>query len=116
LATTQLTRGKDSSISSSGIFRLQQGQLHPWKIPLSATLANDQINHFQQLCNGNIAVGTILGGLYLLHTDGTLHYRIDRSCGLQNNTIIAMMEDRMGNLWLGLDRGIDMLALSDPLR
>ncbi|WP_367388604.1 triple tyrosine motif-containing protein [Lewinella sp. LCG006] len=100
----------------SGIFQLQNGHLSKWEIPLSGVLVNDQINQFEQLRSGLFAVGTILGGLYLLHKDGHLHSRLDRSGGLQNNTIISMLEDTVGNLWLGLDRGIDLVVLNDPLR
>jgi DNA-binding CsgD family transcriptional regulator len=100
----------------SGIFQLQSGQLSRWDIPLSGVLVNDQINQFQQLRSGVFAIGTILGGLYLLHSDGQLHSHLDRSGGLQNNTIISMLEDTVGNLWLGLDRGVDLVVLNDPLR
>ncbi|PTM12738.1 MAG: hypothetical protein DA408_09570 [Bacteroidetes bacterium] len=100
----------------SGIYWLRNGQLTPWQTPLFTALANEQINRFQQLHDGTIAVGTILGGLYLLHPDGTLLYHLDRSSGLQNNTVIGLLQDAAGDLWLGLDRGIDLVVLSDPLR
>ncbi len=100
----------------NGIYWLEEGRLRPWTIPLTATLANEQINRFQALRNGTIAVGTILNGLYLLEADGTLRHHMARATGLQNNTVISLLEDRAGDLWVGLDRGIDLVVLSDPLR
>ena len=100
----------------SGMYWLRDGQLTLWQTPPFTVLANDQINRFQQLRDGTIAVGTILGGLYLLRPDGTLWHHLDRSSGLQNNTVIGLLQDAAGDLWLGLDRGIDLVVLSDPLR
>ena len=35
--------------------------------------------------------------------------------GLQNNTVLNMFFDREGNLWLGLDKGIDLVQLSSSI-
>ena len=43
-------------------------------------------------------------------------YKIDQSRGLGNNTVLSLFEDKVGNVWLGLDRGISNVNFSTQLR
>lgn len=62
-----------------------------------------------------LVLGTVQNGLILLNltTGATEHISTDN--GLQNKTILSMSFDREGNLWLGLDNGIDCIHLRSPL-
>lgn len=101
--------------TSHGIFEVGNGQCQPWSSPLNEQFKKHQLNKAVRLRNGGCAVGTILGGLYLLDERDELLFRLDRSNGLQNNTVLALLEDRDGNLWAGLDRGLDFVQLRSPL-
>lgn len=101
--------------SSDGIFTLQEGQCKPWDNPLNAVFRKKQLNKALALRDGGWAIGTILDGAYILHPSGQLRCHLNRENGLQNNTVLAMLEDKDDNLWLGLDRGIDFAALRSPL-
>lgn len=98
-----------------GIFELQAGQCSPWSHPLNTDFRRYQLNKAVALRDGGWAIGTILNGVYILDTEEQLRYLLRRENGLQNNTVLALEEDRDGNLWLGLDRGIDFVALHTPL-
>ncbi|MDR0541434.1 MAG: transcriptional regulator, partial [Dysgonamonadaceae bacterium] len=65
--------------------------------------------------NGRIALGTVMKGLALITSQGKLIKYINESHGLQNNTILAAFFDRNDNLWLGLDNGVDYIALNYPV-
>ena len=65
--------------------------------------------------DNQIAIGTVLKGLVLISTEGKLVKYINESQGLQNNTILSIYFDINGNLWLGLDNGIDYVALNYPV-
>ncbi len=39
---------------------------------------------------------------------------LERSNGLENNTVLSLFEDRDSNLWSGLDRGIALLNIGSP--
>ncbi|RZL49865.1 MAG: transcriptional regulator, partial [Pedobacter sp.] len=41
--------------------------------------------------------------------------RINKSSGLQNNTVLSIYADNEQNLWTGLDNGIDRIELNSPL-
>ena len=59
--------------------------------------------------------GTDSDGAYILSlTDGeTIH--LDISNGLQNNTVLSACFDHSGDLWLGLNSGIDCVRLGSPI-
>jgi len=101
--------------SNDGIFELQDGLCKPWGEPLNNDFRKNQLNKAVALRDGGWAIGTILDGVYILHPSGQLRSHLHRENGLQNNTVLALLEDRDGNLWIGLDRGIDFAALRSPL-
>lgn len=98
-----------------GIFVIKDGHCRPWDNPLNAEFHKYQLNKAVPLRGGGWAIGTILNGAYILDPDGRLRFHLHRENGLQNNTVLALQQDRDGNLWLGLDRGIDFVALRSPL-
>lgn len=99
-----------------GIYEWTNERLRPWTSAVGPEGYRQRINRFTRLRDGTLAVGTILAGLYLLHPDGTLATHSTRDNGLQNNTVLALHEDRAGDLWLGLDRGIDLVLREGALR
>jgi DNA-binding CsgD family transcriptional regulator len=68
------------------------------------------------LSSGDLVFGTILNGLYLTDPAGRLKYHINQENGLQNNTVLSLFEDRAHELWVGLDKGIDLVVLDSPLQ
>ncbi|MEM6396347.1 MAG: two-component regulator propeller domain-containing protein [Bacteroidota bacterium] len=99
----------------NGIYRLEGNRISKLSIP--AEVARAQINRLLKLTSGRLAVGTILDGLFILSADGKrIEHHLNRRNGLQNNTVLALYEDRAKDLWIGLDTGIDLLVLSEPAR
>ncbi|MEM7571747.1 MAG: triple tyrosine motif-containing protein [Bacteroidota bacterium] len=85
--------------------------------PVPTVVINSQINRLLQLSDGRIAVGTLLDGLFILSPDGReLDHHLNQQNGLQNNTVLALFEDSAGDLWVGLDAGIDLVVISEPVR
>lgn len=101
--------------SSHGLFEYQNGQCKPWRNVLNEEFKQCQLNRAITLRTGGWAIGTILNGVYILDDQGQLRYHLNRENGLQNNTVLALHEDRDGDLWLGLDCGIDLVVLHSPL-
>lgn len=101
--------------TNHGIFEIKKGLCRAWDNPLNAEFRKFQLNKAIALKNGGWAIGTILNGAYVLDARKRLRFHLHRENGLQNNTVLALNEDRDGNLWLGLDRGIDCAALRSPL-
>ena len=101
--------------SEDGMYEWSEGGCKPWNHPLNAVFKQKQLNKAVALRSGGWAIGTILDGAYILQANGDLRCQLHRENGLQNNTVLALHEDRDGHLWLGLDRGIDFAALRAPL-
>ena len=101
--------------TNEGIWTYHDKKISPWNNPLNAYFKRYQLNKAQRMHDGSLAVGTILNGLYLLEPNGQLRYHLNRESGLQNNTVLALHEDRDHNLWLGLDRGIDFVEINSPV-
>jgi DNA-binding CsgD family transcriptional regulator len=99
-----------------GLYELRGAVCRASDHPLNAAFRRNQLNKGVALAGGGWAFGTILDGVYVLNAAGRLRYHLNRANGLQNNTVLALHEDRTGNLWLGLDRGLDRVALRAPLR
>lgn len=84
------------------------------------TVANDflkayQLNNGVRLLNKYYAYGTILNGLIIIDENGKIVQKINKSTGLQNNTVLSLYADNEQNLWAGLDNGIDRIDLNSPL-
>lgn len=98
----------------NGLFVYDNSQIKPW-----TNLANDFLKTFQ-LNNGvligkYVAYGTILNGVIIIDTAGNVVQQINKSSGLQNNTVLSLFVDNEQNLWTGLDNGIDRIEINSPL-
>ncbi len=120
IVTSILPYGKSDFLIATakhGLYRMQNGHLHPWNIEINSELKENVINKVIQLDDSkNYVFGTIKKGVYVVSKNGVLEMQISKEGGLQNNTVLALQEDSDGNIWLGLDQGIDMIQSSSPLR
>jgi len=74
-----------------------------------------QLNNGTRILNKYYAYGTILNGIIIIDEDGRIVQQINKSSGLQNNTVLSLHIDQEQNLWAGLDNGIDRIELNSPL-
>ena len=102
--------------SHEGLFLYENGRFRPWNCEGNSLFKVNQLNKCLRLLSGDYAFGTILNGVYILNETGDIRFHLNKENSLQNNTVLSMYEGDQGNLWLGLDRGIDLVVLSSPLR
>jgi ligand-binding sensor domain-containing protein/DNA-binding CsgD family transcriptional regulator len=81
----------------------------------NAFLQTFQLNNGTRINARYYAFGTILNGLIIIDEDGNVVQRINKSAGLQNNTVLSLFTDEDQNLWTGLDNGIDRVELNSSL-
>ncbi|MCB9290392.1 MAG: hypothetical protein H6560_23985 [Lewinellaceae bacterium] len=98
-----------------GLYRYEAGRLTHWEASVNNRLASVQVNKGLRLSNGNMAIGTILDGVYIIDSEGELAFHINQENGLQNNTVLALYEDEDKNLWVALDKGIDLVVTNSSL-
>lgn len=73
-----------------------------------------KIHDSANLGGGKLAIGTANSGLIILGETGKLLYKLDKKHGLQNNQVLNVFKDKADNLWLGLNNGIDYIAMNSP--
>ena len=98
--------------TSHGLFRFDGKSIVPWNVEVNTPLKEAQINN--ALISGNhIVVGTIVNGIYILDLQGRIVAHLNTENYLQNNTVLSLCSDINGNIWAGLDKGIDRISV-DP--
>jgi ligand-binding sensor domain-containing protein len=99
--------------STMGIYKFDGNSFTPWKTSSDNQLIKSNPNI--ATCRGNkLAIGTILEGIFIFNSKGTLVHHIDSKL-IQNNTILSMQYDSIGNLWVGKDKGISYVAFNSPI-
>lgn len=94
-----------------GIYQQTGNTFQLWEAEVNHRLGEYQINKALALSGKKYAFGTIQNGIYITDDQGNILFHINQENGLQNNTILSLWEDKSRNLWLGLDRGIDLIQL-----
>ncbi|MGH7594908.1 MAG: triple tyrosine motif-containing protein, partial [bacterium] len=84
------------------------------------TEVNDLILEAQTYCgvnlpNGGFAIGTLRNGLIVIDRAGRLQYLLNKSTGLQDETVYALFVDAQGGLWTALHTGLSRIEATSPL-
>jgi ligand-binding sensor domain-containing protein len=100
--------------SSKGVYKYDGNSFSEWKNETSEDLKESKINNGIRL-DQKIVFGTILKGIYVYSLSGKLLNHITSNSSLQNNTILALHGDELGNAWVGMDKGIDYISFKSPI-
>lgn len=100
----------------NGLFILEDQKLVPFKFKSESPFSNQQILTAISIGKDQIAIGTHMGGLYIVDLQGNIIQKFSRGEGLQNNTILGLYVDKDRNLWMGLDDGIDLNAYNSAIK
>lgn len=98
----------------NGLFLYDGNKVIPFKTDIDSFLSENQIfcatYKYPQL-----AIGTVRNGLVVKNMITNANVYSNTFTGLQNNTVLSMNFDRAGNLWLGLDKGIDYVMINSAV-
>lgn len=101
--------------TSSALFRQQGDKFVQLSTDADELLSRAVIYVCAPLSRGDLAIGTIQGGLVLLTSAGRIERVIDKQSGLASNYVNAIYKDRAGSVWLGLNLGIAHVEPQLPL-
>lgn len=97
-----------------GVYIKSKGaELRKIKIETSPALESQEINKAIRLREGGYAIGTISNGVYLLDEELRVRHILNKQNSLSNNTVLALFQDKEGDLWVGLDKGINQVKLDE---
>ncbi|MDN3595180.1 LuxR C-terminal-related transcriptional regulator [Zunongwangia endophytica] len=81
---------------------------------INSFISKAELNKVSSLSDDILVVGTLKNGFLTWNSETGEFQTFDRTNGLQNNTILSM-DAFHGNLWLGLDNGIDRVEVQSPI-
>lgn len=94
-----------------GLFLYDGNDFTPFKTEADPYIVNTSLYGGKVLSNGLIAINTFNDGMVIINKQGQLIQRVDKSVGLQDNSVDALFEDSKGNLWMPLFNGIAKINL-----
>ncbi|HEY2583306.1 MAG TPA: triple tyrosine motif-containing protein, partial [Mucilaginibacter sp.] len=101
--------------AKNGLFIYDDKKIVPWENQANSFLKTYQLNNGALIPDKYFAYGTILNGIVIIDTAGNVVQHINKSGGLQNNTVLSLFTDKEQNLWAGLDNGIDRIEVNSSL-
>lgn len=110
---------KDSALlitKKHGSYILAHNQLVPFKTDGMKLICEKNPYAAVPVTSDLMAIGTSLGGCYIINKGGEIVQRLSKEDGLQMNDVLAVFADREKNLWLGLANGIDFVAFDGPIK
>ncbi|HEY1023556.1 MAG TPA: triple tyrosine motif-containing protein [Sphingobacteriaceae bacterium] len=99
-----------------GLFLLKNSTLVRKTTSEDLTLFNDRIYCAVSVNKDWYALGTTSAGVLIIDKNGNLVQKYSFPEGLQKNNIRSVFIDQNKNLWLGLDDGIDFMAINSAIK
>jgi len=100
----------------NGFYVLNGNSVTPWNTALNKELSQYSTYNSIQLKNGDFVLGTVSNGIIHVNSKQQISYKINQSKGLGNNTVLSLFEDTSGNVWLGLNHGINNVNFGASLK
>lgn len=102
--------------AKSGLYRLScdRETSEPWPTAIDGMLKEAVINRATITGDSLMVIGTLNNGLFALDRRGNERWHINRTNGLNNNTVLALFSDRDSNVWAALDNGIAQVRTRSP--
>lgn len=95
--------------ATQGIYIYDGNSFTPWNKELSEVMSLVDLNCGLLTSHDTYVFGTIIDGIYEVNKAGEVINHISADNTLQNNTVLSLFEDNLGNIWAGLDRGISYI-------
>ena len=100
----------------NGFYQYSNNRTDKMNVNAEALFSTINIYSSTRLKDGSFILGTISNGIIQIDENGKELQRIDQLSGLSNNTVLSLIEDNYGNIWLGLDNGINVINLNSPFK
>ena len=105
---------------ANGFFLFDGVNARPFATDADDYLREKQLYHGIRLSHpgstpARFALATRMGGLVIIDSRGKLIRIIDKTYGLQDNSLKYVFEDNLGNLWMGLNNGISRIGYHSPV-
>ena len=100
--------------AQNGLFFYEDGEWTSLPMPDSRLLRHVQLSCSAKVGN-LLALGSVQDGVFLLDLSRNIVEHISTHNGLQNKGVLSLRFDRDGNLWAGLNSGIDCVLFHSSI-
>ena len=100
----------------NGLYHLTAAGVSPYPIANNQLFKTERIYAAIPVNKNWIALGTSNSGVYIVDHSGNIIQSFSKTEGLQNSNVLSTFLDNQGNLWLGLDNGIDFIAYNSAIK
>ncbi len=100
----------------NGLYLLAPGGITKMVTPNNQLFGSDRIYAATTVNSTSIALATSNNGVYIINHKGDIIQSFSKKEGLQDNNVLSIFNDNQGNLWLGLNNGIDLIAYNNPIK
>ncbi len=83
---------------------------------LAQSLAGKYVNHVTQISDSRLVISTQRAGLFIYDIQSHQLENITTAEGLISNACLRVLQDKSGNLWVGMQNGIAVIDINSPLR
>ncbi len=101
---------------NNGIYLETPVGFEPWQTDNDEFLRKNIIYCSALMPDGRVLIGTSFNGMVIIDRQKRIEQHLNKKNGLQNNTVLSIAGDHNGNIWLGLDNGLDLVGLNSPFR
>lgn len=100
----------------NGLFFLNNNSIIALQNNTNQIFKTNRIYNATIINNTNIALATNNNGIYIINFQGDIIQNISKPEGIQNKNVLSIFVDVQGNIWLGLDNGIDFIAYNSSIK
>jgi DNA-binding CsgD family transcriptional regulator/ligand-binding sensor domain-containing protein len=99
---------------NKGLFIYDNQRMIPWDTEANVFIRKNSSLGGVAIKDKFIVLNSVLDGIIVCDLNGKIIQHINRTKGLQNNTVLTSFVDSKNNLWLGLDNGITFVNENSP--
>ena len=97
-----------------GIYKLKGSTLLRQNYSVTHLLKNAKVNCVIKLKTDNLALGTQNDGVILLNASFEPIGHFTKNRGLNHRTVLSLYEDSFNDLWVGLNKGLEVVEIASP--
>lgn len=98
------------------IYDLKSKEIRPFKTDFDDQFKKISLNRALKTTDSTLILGSLHKGIFAINFEnGKGIWNIDKSNGLNNNTVLGLYEDSEKNIWVALDSGISYVETQSEL-
>lgn len=100
--------------AQKGLFVYNGDNFAPLDKPVNNIIKDSEVNIGLKVGDLHV-IGTVVNGIFILDEEGNLKDHLYAGNYLQNSTVLSLARDDKGNIWAGLDHGLNYINLNNLL-